>query len=138
MRHLILLLAAVCLTSYGVVEAQTPPTLTAELTAKQRGLWRAVKDKDLQAFRVALAPAYVGWAVALGSLAYAALITFVIGNRAGPLSIGTGAKIGALVGFLMWFANLTRTLVDPLLEIVHGGIGGAAIVAGLRRMPAVR
>jgi hypothetical protein len=88
------------------------------------------------------------WAVALGSLAYAALVTFAIGNRAGSLSIGEGATIGAIVGFLLWFtadfifygttniANLTRTVVDPLLEIVHGGIGGAVIAAVLRRMPA--
>jgi hypothetical protein len=50
-----------------------------------------------------------------------------------------GAKVGAVVGFLTWFtvdftlygfqnvSNLTRTIVDPLLEIVHGGIGGAVI-----------
>ena len=52
------------------------------------------------------------------------------------------------MGFLLWctadfviygttnIANLTRTVVDPLLEIVHGGIGGAAIAAVLGRMPA--
>ena len=88
------------------------------------------------------------WAVALGNLAYAALVMFAIGNRSGSLSIGTGAKVGAIVGFLLWFtadftlygltniANLTRTVVDPLLEIVHGGIGGAVIAAVLRSMPA--
>ena len=88
------------------------------------------------------------WAVALANLAYAALVTFAIGNRVGSLSIGGGATIGAIVGFLLWFtadfvfygttniANLTRTIVDPLLEIVHGGIGGAVIAAALRRMPA--
>ena len=88
------------------------------------------------------------WAVALGSLAYAALVMFVIGNRVSPLSIGGGARIGAIVGFLLWFtadfvfygttniANLTRTIVDPLLEIVRGGIGGAAIAAVLSKMPA--
>lgn len=71
-----------------------------------------------------------------------------IGNRSGSLSIGAGAKVGAIVGFLLWFtadftlygitniANLTRTVVDPLLEIVHGGIGGAVIAAVLRSMPA--
>ena len=91
--------------------------------------------------------AEIVWAVALGSLAYAALIAYAMGNRAASPSIGEGAKIGAIVGFLLWFsvdfvlygatntANLTRTAVDPLLEIVHGGIGGAAMAAVLRAMP---
>lgn len=85
------------------------------------------------------------WAVALGSLAYAALITFAMGNRPGTVSVAGGAKIGAVVGFLLWLtvdfvfygttniANLTRTIVDPLLEFVHGGIGGASIAAVLGR-----
>ncbi len=86
------------------------------------------------------------WAMTLANLAYAALITFVIGNRLGTLSIGGGARIGAIVGFLLWctadfvyygstnIANLTRTVVDPLLEVVHGGIGGAVIAAVLGRL----
>jgi len=88
------------------------------------------------------------WAMALANLAYAALVTFAIGNRVGSLSIGQGATTGAIVGFLLWLtadfvfysttnvANLTRTVVDPLLEIVHGGIGGAVIAGVLSRMPA--
>ena len=64
------------------------------------------------------------------------------------MSIGAGVKVGAIVGFLVWFtadftlygltniANLTRTIVDPLLEIVHGGTGGAVIGFVLSRMPA--
>ena len=86
------------------------------------------------------------WAMSLANLAYAALITFAIGNRVNALSIGAGATIGAIVGFLLWctadfvvysttnVANLTRTVVDPLLEVVHGGIGGAAIAAVLGSM----
>ncbi len=88
----------------------------------------------------------IQWAEALASLGYAALITFAIGNRPGVLSLGTGARIGAIVGFLLWLtadfvfygatniANLTRTIVDPLLEFVHGGIGGAVIAAAMGRM----
>ena len=88
------------------------------------------------------------WAVALASVTYAALMMFVIGNRVGSLSIGGGAAIGAIVGFLLWctadlviygttnIASMTRTVVDPLLEIVHGGIGGAVIAAVLNKMPA--
>jgi hypothetical protein len=93
------------------------------------------------------------WAVALGTLSYAALVTLAIGSHAASPTIGAGGRIGAVVGFLCWFtadftlygltntANLTRTVVDPLLEAVRGGIGGAVIVAvvemvtesGLRR-----
>ena len=90
-------------------------------------------------------PEELMWAVVLGSLGYAALICYAMGNRAaaGP---GAGARIGAIVGFLIWFSvdfilygvqdvsNLTRTIVDPLLEIVHGGIGGAAIGLVLGKM----
>ena len=79
------------------------------------------------------------WAVALGSLSYAALITLVIGSRVGSSTIGAGLKSGAVVGFLLWFtadfilygvsnvSNLTRSVVDPLLELVRGGLGGGVI-----------
>jgi hypothetical protein len=85
------------------------------------------------------------WSVALGSLSYAALVTLAIGNRPDSSTIGAGAMIGAVVGFLLWFtvdfilygitntANLTRTVVDPMLEFVRGGIGGAVIGAALGR-----
>ncbi len=88
------------------------------------------------------------WAMAVANLAYATLITFVIANRSGATSIGGGARTGAIVGFLLWMtvdfvlyastnvANLNRTMVDPLLEIVHGGIGGAVIAMVLARMNA--
>jgi len=86
------------------------------------------------------------WAVALGSFAYAALVIYAMGNRVGSWSIGGGVKVGAIVGFLLWLtadftlygltniANLTRTVVDPLLEIVHGGVGGFFIALVLGRM----
>lgn len=86
------------------------------------------------------------WAVALGSLSYAALVTLAIGNRPGLPTAGAGAMIGAVVGLLLWFtvdfilygitntANLTRTVVDPLLELVRGGIGGAVIASSLGRL----
>ena len=81
------------------------------------------------------------WAVALGNLSLAALVTLAIGSRAGSSTIGAGFKIGAIVGFLVWFgvdflhygiwnvSNLTVTLIDPFLELVHNGIGGAVIAA---------
>jgi hypothetical protein len=86
------------------------------------------------------------WAVALGNLSLAALVTLAIGSRAGSPTIGGGLKIGALVGFLVWFgvdfihygitnvSNLTATLVDPLLEIVRNGIVGAVIAAVLGQL----
>ncbi len=43
------------------------------------------------------------WAVALGALSYSALVTLAIGSRARSLTIGAGIKIGAVVGFLLWF-----------------------------------
>ena len=83
------------------------------------------------------------WAMLVANFAYAALITYVMG-RGSVTSIAQGMVVGAIVGSLAWaqadfvlygstnIANLTRTIVDPLLEIVHGGIGGAAIAAAIQ------
>ena len=82
------------------------------------------------------------WALGLGTLSYAALLTLAIETRADSATIVNGLKIGALVGFLMWFgadfiiygvwnlSNLTATIVDPLLELIRAGISGA-IIAGV-------
>ncbi|TFH42932.1 MAG: hypothetical protein E4H01_12770 [Lysobacterales bacterium] len=86
------------------------------------------------------------WAVALGALSYAALVTLAIGSRPNSLNIGAGVKIGAVVGFLIWFTadftlygitnigNLTRTVTDSLLELVHGGIAGGVIAVVLGKI----
>jgi len=86
------------------------------------------------------------WAVALGTVSYAALLTLAIGSRAGSATIVDGLKIGAIVGFLMWFSvdfilygfqnvsNLTATIADPLLEVIHAGISGAVIAAVLAKI----
>lgn len=86
------------------------------------------------------------WAVALGSLSYAALVTLAIGSRAGSSNMGAGVKTGAVVGFLLWFtadfifygiqnvSNLTRTVVDPLLELVRSGIAGGVIAVVLGKI----
>ncbi len=88
----------------------------------------------------------VMWAIAVGTLSYAALITLAIGTRAGSATIVDGVKIGATVGFLMWFSvdfisygfsnveNITATIVDPLLEIIHAGIAGGVIAAVLGKI----
>ena len=86
------------------------------------------------------------WAIALGTLSYSALITLAIGTRAGSTTIVECLKVGAIVGFLMWFSaymifygiwnveNLTAASVDSLLELVRGGIGGAVIAAVLGKI----
>ena len=81
----------------------------------------------------------VFWAVMLGALGYAALVTLAIGSRPGSASIAASATAGAVVGCLIWFTadftlysitniqNLTRSVVDPMLELVRGGIAGGVI-----------
>ena len=88
----------------------------------------------------------VMWAIAVGTLSYAALITLAIGTRAGSTTIVEGLKVGAIVGFLMWFSadmifygiwnveNLTAAIVDSLLELVRGGIAGAVVAAVLGKI----
>src|SRR5512145_2999004 len=43
------------------------------------------------------------WAVALGALSYSALVTLAIGNCGGSPTMGAGVKVGAVIGFLVWF-----------------------------------
>jgi len=81
----------------------------------------------------------VVWAVALGSLAYAALILYALAPRAASMTIVNGAVTGAIVGFLLWCTadftqygvtninNLSATIADPLLELVRGAITGAVL-----------
>ncbi len=86
------------------------------------------------------------WAVALGALSYSALITLAIGRRADSLNTRSGIKIGAVVGFLLWFTadfmfygisnvgSLTSTVVDPLLELVPGAVAGGVIATVLGKI----
>ena len=81
------------------------------------------------------------WAVVVGTAAYTALIIYTLMNRSGKLTIADGLKNGAIVGFLLWgtvdfvflgvtnMNSLTIAIVDPLLELIRGGITGAAIAA---------
>ena len=83
----------------------------------------------------------VMWAMVVGYVFYAYSIIFALRFRPGAGSLGQGFLIGAAVGFLLWgtvdfvfygisnINNLTVTIVDPLVEIVHGGIAGAVIAA---------
>lgn len=86
------------------------------------------------------------WAAAVGTLAYAALVTLGLGTRAGATTVMDGVKVGAVVGFLLWLtvnmiffayfniSNLTVTIVDPLLEAVRAGLGGAVIAVVLGKV----
>jgi hypothetical protein len=86
------------------------------------------------------------WAVAIGALAYAALILFALSRQAGPVDVSGAMKVGAIVGFLIWLcadftlygitnmSNLSLAIVDPLAELVRGGITGAVLGALLPRL----
>lgn len=86
------------------------------------------------------------WAVAVGALAYAALVLYALRTHAASLNMVSGIQVGATVGFLLWLCadftlygitnmnNLTLTIVDPLVELVRGGITGAALAALLPRL----
>jgi hypothetical protein len=74
------------------------------------------------------------WAIALGSLFLAVLITLAV-SGAGSSSVGEGFKLGATVGFLVWFG-----MDFSLLGVVLSGIGGAviAVVLGRNGQPGAR
>ncbi len=86
------------------------------------------------------------WAMALGTLLYAALITLMMDARGGPDSLVSGLKTGAIVGFLLWgtvdfiyfgftnLNNLTAVIADTVLEAVRGGIAGAVIAVVLGKV----
>ena len=80
----------------------------------------------------------IWWADVVGTLSIAMLVTLAIGWTGGS-SMMDGLKTGALVGFLFWlgadlilyahfnFSTLTGALADPVVELIHWGIAGAAI-----------
>jgi hypothetical protein len=90
--------------------------------------------------------AQIIWAVAVGALAYAALILFALRANLASADVASGAKTGATVGFLIWLCadftlygisninTLTLAIVDPLVELVRGGITGAAITVLVRKL----
>ena len=81
------------------------------------------------------------WAGLLGALSYGVALTLAIETRSGSIAALDGLKVGAIVGFLIWFTvdltfygiqnvnNLTLSFVDPVLEAVRGGIAGTVIAA---------
>lgn len=81
----------------------------------------------------------VFWAVGVGAIAYTVLVLYALRSQGASVSMASGMKAGAIVGCLIWLcadftlygitnmSNLTVTIVDPLVEIVRGGIMGAVL-----------
>lgn len=84
------------------------------------------------------------WAILVGELMMAALVTMAI-DKMGASSMAAAAKVGAIVGFMVWFSvdfihygltnlgNLTSTIADPFVELVRVGIVGAVIAMVLAK-----
>ena len=78
------------------------------------------------------------WPWVLGNLSLAVLVALAI-DKTGSDSLLQGFKVGAIIGFLVWFGvhfnmysvidlwNLTAIIVDPFLELIRTGITGAVI-----------
>lgn len=85
------------------------------------------------------------WAIALGELLAAALLTIVIGRWAGARTAGEGAKIGATFALLlalsvgltlygvMTTSTLASTFVDVIVSTIRFAIAGGVIGAVLAR-----
>lgn len=85
------------------------------------------------------------WAVVLGALSYAALVTLAINSQASHPSATTGLRIGAVVGLLLWLTadfmlfgisnvgSLSSTIAGPFLESIPGAAAGGVIAAVLGR-----
>ena len=86
------------------------------------------------------------WAMILGTLMYAKLVTLALESRGGNLSLVDGAKVGAVVGLLLWgtadfvlfgltnLSTLTGAIADTLLEAVRAGVAGAIIALVLTKV----
>ena len=87
------------------------------------------------------------WAIGVGNLALAGLLTVWIASRGSAQTTGGGFATGAVIGFLVWFQadfvlfgytnlwNLQVTIVDPFLSSIPSGVAGAVIAAVLPRVP---
>ena len=86
------------------------------------------------------------WAVIIGTAAYTTLIALALNTQSGERTVVSGLKVGAIVGFFVWFSvdfillgvmnvnTLTVAIVDPILEAIRAGITGAAIAAVAARL----
>ena len=86
------------------------------------------------------------WAVVVGSLFYAVLLTLALESQSASKSLVDGLKIGAVVGALLWgtadfiilgttnIDTLTGAVADTILEGIRGGITGGVIAAVLSKV----
>lgn len=86
------------------------------------------------------------WALIIGSLFYAVLLTLALESRSTSNSLVDGLMIGAVVGALLWgtadfviygitnLNNLTATIADILLEGVRGGLAGGVVAVVLSKV----
>lgn len=90
--------------------------------------------------------AQIQWAIIVGELGSAALLTLGILSRGATPTLTTGATAGAVVGFLLWLTadfvyyglanvwSLTLTIVDPFIEGIHFAISGAIVAFVLGKL----
>jgi uncharacterized membrane protein len=88
----------------------------------------------------------IQWAIIVGEIGSAALLTLGILSQRGTPTLRTGAITGAVVGFLLWvtadfvyygLANvwtLTVVIVDPFVEAIHFAISGAIVALVLGKL----
>ena len=81
----------------------------------------------------------VWWALILGNLFQAYLLVYIFGKWANITTFSGGLSSGALIGLILGFAfnlsmygttniaNLTATLVDPIVSGIMMGVTGGAI-----------
>jgi hypothetical protein len=88
----------------------------------------------------------ITWAVVVGSLFYAVLLTLALESRNASKSLVDGLIVGAVVGGLLWgtadfiifgvtnLNTLTGAIADTVLEGARGGIAGGVIAAVLSKV----
>ena len=86
------------------------------------------------------------WAIMVGTLFYAVLLTLSLESSSASKSLVEGLKVGVVMGALLWgtadfvlygFTNLntlTGAVADTLLEGIRGGITGGVIAAVLSKV----
>jgi hypothetical protein len=108
-----------------------------------RGFYRAALSGD--AAQLVARDQPLVWAVAVGAMAYGALVALAIRAQEPPVTPLAGLGTGALVGLLLWVTSdfmlfgvsqigtLGTTVVAPLLEMVPGAMAGWAIAIAAHR-----